>query len=97
MNEFSAKQLIVNRYLINYFSSIEDNSKINVVFVHGWLSNATVWSHLMHALKKIGISSYALDLPGFGSSQIPTDSVDNEFFVKVVEEFINICSYWFKE
>lgn len=89
MNEFQSKQIIVNNHLVNYYSSIVSNSDYNIIFIHGWLSNSKVWFHLMHALNKIGLSSYALDLPGFGGSQIPNISVDNNFYARTVEEFIN--------
>jgi len=92
MNEFDSKQVIVNNHLVTYYSFLANNPTCTVIFIHGWLSNSKVWFHLMHALKKMNISAYALDLPGFGESQVPTSSVDNNFYVKVVEEFINKLS-----
>ena len=89
MNEFQSRQLVLNNHLVNYYNSIADNSDYNVIFIHGWLSSANVWFHLMHALNRIGISSYALDLPGFGASQVPSTSVDNNFYASTVQEFIN--------
>ena len=88
MNEFAEKKVVINNYLVNYYYSDTPNSNCTVIFIHGWLSNSKVWFHLMHALKKIDISSYALDLPGFGASQIPSTSVDNGFFVSIIEDFI---------
>lgn len=92
MNEFDSKQVIVNNHLVTYYTFLADHPKCTVIFIHGWLSNSKVWFHLMHALKKMNISAYALDLPGFGESQIPATSVDNNFYVKVVEDFINKLS-----
>lgn len=89
MNEFDSKQVIANNHLVTYYTFLADNPTNTVIFIHGWLSSSKVWFHLMHALKKMNISAYALDLPGFGESQIPDHSVDNNFYVKVVEEFIN--------
>lgn len=88
MNEFDSKKVVVNNHLVTYYTFLADNPHSTVIFIHGWLSNSKVWFHLMHALKKMNISAYALDLPGFGESQIPDHSVDNNFYVKVVEEFI---------
>lgn len=85
------KQVILNEHLVSYSSSVVDENinSLNVIFIHGWLSNSDVWHHLMHALNKANINSYALDLPGFGKSQIPSIDVDNNFYASVVESFIN--------
>lgn len=87
MKEILQKQIVVNDYLVNYYLLSSPESKLNVIFIHGWLSNSKVWFHLMHALGKVGISSYAIDLPGFGNSQIPKLSVDNTFYSSIVKEF----------
>ncbi len=87
MNEITSKQIIINGLLINYYIN-HVNSPNTVVFVHGWLSNAKVWWHLMHALGKVGFNSIAIDLPGFGDSQVPEYSVDNNFYCEILKDLL---------
>lgn len=82
-----SKKLILKNHLVSYKVSKQNQSTINLVFIHGWLSSKEVWSNL---IKRIDFANcFTLDLPGFGESQVPTNSVNNDFFVEIVKEFID--------
>lgn len=87
MEQIIQKKIIVNGLLINYYVASAEKGNTHMVFLHGWLSNSKVWFHLMHALSKIGVTSIAVDLPGFGESQIPEYSFNNDFNVEIINEF----------
>ncbi len=47
------------------------NEPLPIVFVHGAWHGAWCWSALQAELDRRGIASYAIDLPGHGSSALP--------------------------
>lgn len=61
------KQVIVEGLNINYFQSDDLRGDEAVVFLHGWGSRA---AHLKSVFENLP-SFVALDLPGFGSSDLP--------------------------
>lgn len=79
------KQIIINNLLVTYYSKLNQNSKYNLVFLHGWRSKALVWNKIIESLE---YSSYAIDLPGFGESQLPDKASTLQDFTNVVNEFI---------
>lgn len=59
-----------------------------VVFVHGWGSNHEVWKE---ARRSCGAATLTLDLPGFGRSDTPTESLSVAAYADVLEEVIEKC------
>jgi pimeloyl-ACP methyl ester carboxylesterase len=49
-----------------------------VVLVHGAWVGAWSWGGLQHALERRGLASYALDLPGRGTSVVPPSGLDGD-------------------
>ncbi len=77
--------ILIKNLIINYLSNKRD-SNINLIFIHGWRSEAKIWESIM---QELNISSYAIDLPGFGESQMPTNSYTLKDFSEIIKEFIN--------
>lgn len=88
MNE---KHLVVNNLLINYFFfEGKDRSEKTVVFLHGWRAAGRIWGPVMRTLQDQGkYNLYALDLPGFGKTEMPRKDFTLDDYVEVVAEFIN--------
>ena len=61
------KQVIINGLNINYFQSEDLKKEEVVVFLHGWGSRA---AHLKSVFENLP-NFVALDLPGFGGSDLP--------------------------
>ena len=49
-----------------------------IVLVHGAWGGAWSWGGLQHALDRRGLASYALDLPGRGTSTTPPSGLDGD-------------------
>lgn len=83
------KQIIIDNLLLNYYAleSEKESSKI-VVFLHGWRSDSRVWFETMNAMSKAGYNCIALDLPGFGKSQLPTKIFDTDTYSQIVVDFL---------
>jgi pimeloyl-ACP methyl ester carboxylesterase len=82
--------IIINGYLTSYSSIASSrNSSPTVLFLHGWSSSKEVWGSAMQSLATSGHNVVALDLPGFGGTDIPKEawSVDN--YVEFVKAFIS--------
>lgn len=56
-----------------------EGSTTPIVFLHGWLRSTHEWRHLFPYLATVA-PCYALDLPGFGQSDIPDADYDLPFF-----------------
>jgi pimeloyl-ACP methyl ester carboxylesterase len=60
-----------------------------VVFVHGWPTYSYLWRHQMSALAD-SFCVFALDLPGCGDSEKPSDvQYSLDFFSDVLNSFLN--------
>jgi pimeloyl-ACP methyl ester carboxylesterase len=84
------KQIIINNLLINYIDS-GSNAGTNktLLFLHGWRSEAAVWNDIMEQMEGEGAYMVALDLPGFGKSQVPMQPFTVEDYCSIVESFIH--------
>jgi len=61
-----------------------------VVFVHGWPTYSYLWRHQIPTLAG-RFRVYALDLPGFGDSDKPTDvKYTLAFYADVLNSFLNV-------
>lgn len=65
------KQLVCKNLLISYSESGSKDSSSTIIFLHGWRSNKEVWNGIPEKLGNKEIRKYALDLPGFGQSELP--------------------------
>ena len=81
-----AKQIILKNFLVNYLSSQIDNPKSSIIFIHGWQSESNVWLDLINRFSD-DYNCYALDLPGFGKSELPKTALTNSDYCNIVEEF----------
>lgn len=82
MNE----QIVVNGQLISYWSKSKQPNNGCLLFLHGWRSNKEIWNNLISKLQEQNI--YAVDLPGFGQSQIPKGPMTVGDYAETVNEFI---------
>lgn len=80
------KKIIINNLLINYYSKEIPNSKYTLIFLHGWRSEGRVWQEVM---QELNYTCYAIDLPGFGKSQLPATPFTLDKFSEVIREFIS--------
>ena len=65
------RQLVLRNLAVNYyFDEPETPADTAVVFLHGWRSNALIWQPIFAKLRG-KFRLYALDLPGFGQSEVP--------------------------
>lgn len=71
---------------INYICEGEGK---DVLVLHGWGANIDTVLSIVNLLKPY-FKVYALDLPGFGASTIPTQVFGSEDYVRVVKEFIEM-------
>lgn len=83
------KQLVANNFLISY-SEFGQGENV-LLFLPGWRSSKEVWKAAIERLKDSKIENfliYAVDLPGFGGSQIPSKPLAVGDYAQVVAEFI---------
>lgn len=74
--------------LLHYIERPAQNASAPaLVFLHGWRSEAAVWSGIMRELPWSG-AAYALDLPGFGQSPVLEKGAGLSDYAAVVEAFI---------
>lgn len=73
---------------INYIKKGEGK---NILVLHGWGANIDTVSPIIRLLKDY-FTVYAMDLPGFGASNIPTRIFGTEGYANIVIEFIKIMS-----
>lgn len=81
------KQVVINNLLVNYYLSGEGAAK-TVVFLHGWRAEGRIWQPVTHSLANLNYQIYALDLPGFGKSQLPKKPFTVGDYASIVENFI---------
>jgi len=85
---FTKKQLVIKNNLLNYYERTPKVCKWNMIFLHGWRSDATAWNKVINDLNFEDIGIYVLDLPGFGQSQIPHEAYNLSDYVETLNEFI---------
>ena len=96
MNE----QVVINNLLISYSNFSFSEARPTLLFLHGWRSSKEVWRGIVGQLisesanKQISgavnaeYNIYALDLPGFGGSQVPPQSFGVGEYAQIVKGFI---------
>ncbi|MFA5173359.1 MAG: alpha/beta hydrolase [Candidatus Paceibacterota bacterium] len=80
------KKLVLEDIVINFLFS--KNSGYPLVFLHGWRSQGAAWFKIMEQAEKRGFRPFALDLPGFGSSENPPENFDLEKYAVLIKDFI---------
>ena len=70
---------------INYIIEGEGSP---IIVLHGWGCNIETVRSIINILNK-RYQVYALDLPGFGSSEEPKDAIDSFEYTEIVKEFMN--------
>lgn len=85
------EQIVVNNLLTSYSTSSLGplSTTVPVLFLHGWGSSKEVWGGVMQSLTTKGLLCYALDLPGFGKTQLPSQAWSVEDYAAFVLEFLN--------
>ncbi len=81
------QQIICKNLLISYTNFNPQASQSSVIFLHGWRSNKEIWQSVIGKLS--GQNIYAIDLPGFGGSQVPPRPFTVGDYADVVAEFIS--------
>lgn len=79
---------------LNIFYRVEGSGN-NLILLHGWGVSSDSLYPILNYLKR-SYKVYALDLPGFGRSDIPKSSFDGENYKNIVLKFIkelNINDY----
>jgi len=73
---------------IVYFKSEAAGSKKNIILLHGYSFESSVWDkiNLPTALNKIGYNVYAVDEPGFPKSR--NKQISNDLFFDFLKDFI---------
>jgi pimeloyl-ACP methyl ester carboxylesterase len=82
-----SKQIVVNNLLISY-SEAQGSGAQTLLFLHGWRSNKEIWQGAMQKLGNWEIRKLAMDLPGFGGSQLPSKPMTVGDYADIVAEFI---------
>ena len=82
------RSVSVGGALVSYLS-VKGGTKGTVIFLHGWRSEGAVWSAAMASVGAEGFTAYALDLPGFGSSEDPARPFPVHDYAAVVASFMD--------
>ena len=82
------KQIVINNLLINYIE-VNPTAVQTAVFLHGWQSNAQSWTTVFDHLQNNQIRLIALDLPGFGKSELPKEAWDVGDYSNFLKFFLN--------
>jgi pimeloyl-ACP methyl ester carboxylesterase len=78
------KQVIIDNLSINYYQSEKLESKGTLIFLHGWGSEAM---HLKSIFKKFD-NFIALDWPGFGGSDLPSQNWSVPEYENLLKKFL---------
>ncbi len=84
-----SKQVVVNEQLINYYQNENKNTRTPVVFLHGWQASAQTWNSVLNVLDKNGVPVFALDLPGFGHSELPKHAFSVSDYAEILKSFFD--------
>lgn len=85
------QQLVVKKHLVNYYEQKSKGAEKTLLFLHGWRSEGNVWKQIIDGIKELEnekINMYALDFPGFGSSENPKKDFVLQDYVEITQEFI---------
>lgn len=84
------KDIVVDGELLHYYEAkgVETEHTDTIVFLHGWGSNSTLWFSSTLPLIEHGYRLIFVDLPGFGKSQNPRQSLHLEDYAKTISRFI---------
>ncbi|MBI2010932.1 MAG: alpha/beta hydrolase [Candidatus Colwellbacteria bacterium] len=88
MTPLEEKQIVLNKLLINYYVLENPKAETSFVFLHGWRSEAKVWLPIINSLVSEKIKIYALDLPGFGKSEMPPKTFTLADYAETIAQFI---------
>ena len=77
----------INNIKINYIK--EGNGTKNILLLHGWGANCTLFKNIIKFLSR-KYTVYAIDLPGFGLSDLLEKSWNVDDYVEIVIEFIKL-------
>lgn len=82
----SRRQHVVNDQLISLLEAVPQEKKHEetIVLLHGWGSEAKVWTGFMQFLEAEGYRVLAPDLPGFGQSEFPQEAFSVNDYVEIV-------------
>lgn len=80
-------QIVLDNLLINYYC-FNGQGKQTIIFLHGWKSESKIWQNVAERLGEETGKIYALDLPGFGLSPLPSKAFTVSDYVDIVEKFI---------
>lgn len=75
---------IINDLSINY---IKEGIKKNIILIHGWGLDLNYYNNLINDLKE-EYTVYAIDLPGFGKSQLPNKYYSTSDYSDIILNFI---------
>ena len=78
-------QIVIKDLTISYYS--QGTEGIQLLYLHGWKSNKNLFQKVGNILQN-KYQIIAVDLPGFGHSQIPSQPYYIEKFVEFVIDFI---------
>ena len=79
------KNITVQGRVVSYLST--GAGPKTIIFLHGWRSNAEAWRPILDRLDERGYALYALDLPGFGASEMPQTAMTLEGYAEIVRAF----------
>lgn len=80
-------EAIINGIKINYVKKGEGTKKI--LLLHGWGSNIKLFNNIINFLSK-KYTVYAIDMPGFGLSEMPPDSWNVDNYIEFIMEYIKV-------
>jgi len=72
----------------NLFGEPYGQGPVQVVWLHGWQRRGRDFDACASMLSDRGVSSVALDLPGFGSSPVPSKAGGARFYAELVEPVV---------
>ena len=82
------KEMVVRDLLVSYTTYGSLSGGTPALFLHGWRSSKDVWKGVQSSLLDSGVSSIALDLPGFGQSESPKEAYDVDLYAGLVHEWM---------
>ena len=79
-------QIEVEGGVLNYVDLGGDGSRPPVVFVHGLGGN---WQNWLENLPRVGAGrrALAIDLPGFGASEMPSEAISISGYARIIDAF----------